>query len=43
MIDGNERLSEGLGQGFGISDADEQRADETGTLRDADGVKIGET
>ena len=40
VVDGDERLAEAEGQGFGVGDADEQRADEAGAFGDGDGVEI---
>jgi poly(A) polymerase len=42
VIDGDERLAEGEGQGFGVGDADEQSAGEAGAFSDGNGVQVGE-
>src|ERR1700759_3790707 len=38
VVDGDERLAEGPGQGLGVADADEQGAGEAGAFGDGDGV-----
>ncbi len=41
VVDGDERLAERVGEGFGVADADEQRAGEAGAFGDGDGVEVG--
>ncbi len=40
VVDGDERLAEGPGQGLGVADADEQGAGEAGAFGDGDGVQV---
>ena len=42
MIDGDEGKPVGEGESLGVGDADQERADETGTFGDGDGIKIFE-
>ncbi len=42
VVDGNEGLAEGKGQGFGVGDAHEQGAGEAGAFGDCNGVQVGE-
>ena len=40
VVDGDEGLAEGVGQGLGVADADQQRAGEAGAFGDGDGVEV---
>ena len=40
VVDGDERLRERVGEGLGVSDADEERAGEAGAFGDGDGVEL---
>jgi len=42
VVHGDERLVEGVGERFGVADADEQGSSEAGTGGDGDGVEVGE-
>ena len=42
VVDGDERLGEAVGEGFGVGDADEEGSGETGTFGHGDGVEVGE-
>ena len=42
VVDSDEGLVEGEGEGFGVEDADEERAGEAGAFGDGDSVEIGE-
>ena len=42
VVDGDQRLVEAEGEGFGVGDADEQCAGEAGAFGDGDGVEVGE-
>jgi hypothetical protein len=41
VIDGDQGLLQGPGEGLGGGDADEQGADQTGAIRDGDCVEVG--
>src|SRR3970040_1634986 len=41
VLDANERLGERPGHGLGVSEADEEGADQARSLRDGDGVHVG--
>jgi hypothetical protein len=38
MVDRDERLVEGEGQGFGVADADEERSGKPGALSNGNGI-----
>ncbi len=40
MVHGDERLAQREGESFSVSDADEQSADQAGTLGDGDGIEV---
>ena len=42
VVDGDERQAAAVGQGLGGREPDEQRADQSRSLRDRDGIHIGE-
>ena len=42
MVDGDERLVEAEGEGFGVGDANEQCASEAWACGDSDGIEVGE-
>jgi hypothetical protein len=42
VVDRDERFVEREGEGFGVEDADEQRAGQAGAFGDGDGVEVGE-
>src|SRR5712671_1821896 len=42
VVDGDQRLVEAEGEGFGVGDADQQCAGETGAFGDGNGVEVGE-